>query len=155
MKYTYLNTFKICVYSWHFWENTWLYVVGCSQALSFPSFCSWCLLICLIVNITLFLFFTKISSLRERGISFQILGCIFVTEFCVMLWKPLHWHLFLAYCHMPSDRHFKVPGKMWVQLASFFSSVVCFNIKDQFLGQIIVICQLNKAIKSVTNSKKC
>ena len=38
--------------------------------------------------------------------------------------------------------------------ASFSSSVVCFKIRNQLLGQIIVICQLNKAINKWANWKK-
>ena len=40
---------------------------------------------------------------RKRAVRFQILGCIFVTEFCIALWKPLCCCLFLANCHMLID----------------------------------------------------
>ena len=40
---------------------------------------------------------------KEKGISFQILGYIFITEFCIALWRPLCCCLFLANCHMLID----------------------------------------------------
>lgn len=42
-----------------------------------------------------FFFFTKIFSFIERGVSFQTLGCSFVSEFCIALWKAIvmyFWH---------------------------------------------------------------
>ena len=44
-----------------------------------------CLLTCLLVQHDAFSFFAKISSFIKRGISFQILGCVFVPELCVVL----------------------------------------------------------------------
>lgn len=77
-----------------------------------------------------------------------------------MFWKLLHTCcLLLAYCHMSIDRHSKVLWEMWFNsvlsriLASFFSNVVCFKIRKQLLGQIVVIWQLDTAINNVTNWK--
>lgn len=36
-------------------------------------------------------------------------------------------------------------------LAHFTSNVVCFNIRNQLLGQTIMLCQLDKAINNVAN----
>ena len=66
--------------------------------------CFACWLILLVRHWTSFVFFfaTGISCYIKRSIGFQILECIFVTEFYVALWKPiLHWCLFLAYRHNP------------------------------------------------------
>ena len=49
----------------------------------------------------LFVFsFELLPSLIE--VCFQILGCVFVPELSIVLWKLLHCCLFLAYCHIRS-----------------------------------------------------
>ena len=121
---------------------------------------------CLFVDLSLclalhFLFFTKISSFIKRSISFQTLGCIFEPELCIVLWKPLHCCLFLVYCHMSVDRHYKFLGEMWVQLCTFEALSLfllqhsVFQNKKQLLGQINFICQMDKAISNIADWKKC
>ena len=111
------------VESWQYCPNNWFYFVGCTWKLVFQVFHSLrsilysCLLIHSLFSIRKI--FTKISSFIKRGISFQTLGCVFVTELCVALWKPLLCCVYLACCHTSVDRGSKVLWETWVQLCTF------------------------------------
>ena len=93
----------------------------------------------------------------KMGVSFSTPGSIFVIELSTALWKPLHCHL--GSWHIVTHPLTDVPkscGKCGFSFVpskpatSFSSNVVCFKIRDQNLGQII-ICQLNEAISKFSN----
>lgn len=46
------------------------------------------ILICCLIWHCIFSFSVKSFSFIKRGVSFQMLGCIFVTGLCIVLWKP-------------------------------------------------------------------
>ena len=93
---------------------------------------------------------------------YLILGCIFVAELRVALGKPLHccscaWHTaprLLIDVSKFYEKHGFSPAPLRPS-ASFSSNAVCFKIRNQLSGQIIVICQPNKAISNVANWEKC
>ena len=111
------------------------------------------LLICPLVWHHTFSFFIKISSFVRSDISFQTIGCLFgVPEVYIVSWKPLNCCLFLVYCHMSVGRHSKFLGEMWFQLFTFeilsLFPLQCsvFQNRKQLLGQISIICQLDRVI---------
>lgn len=87
----YLNTFKMySVDSWQYCANNCLYFVGgtlstCLQSLSLIILdFFFCLLIHLLLWWCAFSFFTKMYSFIKRVSLFQVQGCVFITELCVV-----------------------------------------------------------------------
>lgn len=104
------------------------------------SYC-FCLFIDLSHFALFFFFFTKISL---RDISVQLLGCIFVTEFCVELWQLSTILLFLVHYHMSVPKFYGKCDFNSMPLGSLTSlsfNIACFKIRNQLLGQIIVSWQ--------------
>lgn len=64
-------------------------------------------------------FCPKIYFFIKAGISFQILGCTFVSEPWISLWRLLHQCVFLAGCNMSADRRSKVLWEMRFQLCAW------------------------------------
>ena len=108
----YLNTIKMCVVSCQCCTDNWfiLWLVPKHLSLSICSFFLYIFLLVYLFSIVFIFLFTKMSSITERGISFQILGCIFVTELCGALQK---YCLCLVYCHMSIDTCSKVLREKW------------------------------------------
>ena len=97
-----------------------LYVSTCLPGLSILVFYTLLFLVDSSPHLASHFFFSaKISSFIRRGISFQILGCMFIPKLCIALWKPLHCCVFLASCNMSVDKHSRVLWEMWVQICNF------------------------------------
>lgn len=129
-----------------------MYLSPCLPSLSFVVLYTYfCLLVGVSPHWASHIFVAKISSSIRKGISFQTLECLFVTELRTEVGKPLHFCLLFAYCHMFLDRCSKVLWKLWVQLcsrpsAAFSSDIVCFKIRNQLLGQIIITVSSMKSV---------
>ena len=101
----------------------------------------------------------------DRGISFQILVCIFVTVLCIALGKPLDCCFVLFFSlhfHSCWQMIQSSIGNMGSNLCHwdhhlFLPNVSFFKLRNQFLKQkqIIITCQLNKALNNIANWKKC
>ena len=149
----------MCVDSWQHCTNNWLYFVNCalsSKSSVYSIFILFFLLLHSSPYLALhFFFFAKISSFIKRGTSFQKLGCIFVPEFRIVLWKPSTLVFVLGISSQSTDRlskeflknNFafkKLYGKCGFisaplrSSASISSSVVFFKIKNQLGANHII-----------------
>ena len=109
-------------------------------------------------------FCPKIYSFNKAGISFQVLGCTFVSEPWLSSWCLLHQCVFLAGYNTSADRHSKeidIDIDIFYGKCGFNSvlgrpsssssfNVMCFKTWNQLLGQIEVTHQLNRATNSIT-----
>lgn len=102
-------------------------------------------------------FCPKIYFFIKAGISFQILGCTFVSEPWISSWRLLHQCVFLAGCNMSADRRSKVLWEMWVQIykARSLFLLQCGGFQNkkavQWSGPNHHHLLLDKAINHVTN----